>query len=504
MNGIVLVSPPRWANSVIPPMSLIELAAYLRKHDTPVSIVDVKRPPTSLLYAEEQSVTQEIVEQVIASGMPWVGLPCYTVDYWQVVDLAKRLKERVPDLKIVSGNVHATAKPEDFFLPDSPFDAVCIGEGEETLLELVNSEERGVDWADIQGLAFSRNGRMMRTPSRPLSKDLSHLPRPAYDMVDMEYYMQPQQGLIRRLVAGGTYIYTARGCPFQCTYCASTMLYETQGFRRMVRIRPIEDVIETLVWLKKTYNMDSFYIYDDTFTMKKSRVQEFCQRYKEAGLNMLWACESRVNQVDQDLLDILSAANCIQMDFGVETGSDAALMRMKKGTKAVHNFRAFDLCNKNKMRTFANMMFNTPGETEEDVDLSLQCIEKIKATNLAVAITVPYLGTPDFNERYADTFTREDYHVYSDPNIGTTLLGERFRMSAHTMDLNKILRKLQFKYIVWQKIFPLTRDLRYWKMFLKSSRKRQYIVFYFSNLSYILRRYLFYVMNMIKKRMRSK
>ena len=127
------------------------------------------------------------------------------------------------------------------------------------------------------------------------------------------------------------------------------------------------------------------------------------------------------------------------------------------------------------MRTFANMMFNTPGETEEDLNLTLECIKKIKTTELGLGLTVPFLGTPMFNEYVGDNFSREDYHLYQDPNIYSTIVDKRFKLTEHDLDVEKTMRDVYIKYILLNRVIPFTFSRWYLKLFISSKRKRGYL-----------------------------
>jgi len=137
---------------------------------------------------------------------------------------------------------------------------------------------------------------------------------------------------------------------------------------RRVKYRNIETVIEEIRYLKETYDIDGFYIQDDTFTIKQKRVIEFCERLKAEKLGMVWGMEGRVNQMPDNVFEALVDSGCIQMDFGVESGSQVVLDRMKKGIKVEDAERIFKLCRSRRVRTLANFLVNTPGETEEDVE----------------------------------------------------------------------------------------------------------------------------------------
>ena len=474
-EDIMLVSSPSWSNRLIIPFSLVELAGYLLSRNTPAELLDIKRPPWWVSGSKQyKEVCNEIIAEVVSRKPAWVGLAVFTSDYWPQLELAKALKRSLPGLKIIAGNVHATLKPQDLIFDGSPFDLACIGEGEVTLFELLNRSRLGLSIAEIKGLAWLKDGECVVNPFRQPIEDLGTLPRPAYDLLNMEYYLQPYRALIRGLLASGTHVYSSRGCPYQCTFCASQTLYEAQGLQRSVRYRPIKNVFETVVWLKDTYNIDSFSLYDDTFCIKKERVHEFCDLLIKNRVKIIWSCLSRVNQIDGDLVKHLREANCLQLEFGVESGSPEVLLRMKKGITIEQTYKAFDICHKYGMRTFANVLFNTPGETVEDMKMTLECMRRIKANLYSVGLTVPLPGTPIFKQYVGENFTKEDYKLFAQPYVYNRISDPRFRLAKHNIDLDKHMRKMSLRYGLLG-VFQITLDRGYWNMLLRSPRKLRYL-----------------------------
>lgn len=295
------------------------------------------------------------------------------------------------------------------------------------MYEIVNQESSGMDFEDIKGILFKRNGKIICTPPRPFFKDLSHLPRPAYHLLDMDYYQQPNTDLFRSFIISTIPIFTSRGCPYSCTFCANRMIYETQGVKPFIRYRPVSQIIDVIKWFSEEYGIESFCFLDDTFALPPSRAIEFCRQYHQSGLKMVWGIQSRVNLMNEELVKELSDAGCVQIDFGVESGSPKALKRMKKGITVEQTYQAFSLCRKSRVRPLANILFNTPQETEEDVRLTLQCMRKIKAAHYSIALTVPLIGSAVF-EKYIgrDNFTKEDYHLYAGQDMYQRIVDPAF------------------------------------------------------------------------------
>ena len=167
------------------------------------------------------------------------------------------------------------------------------------------------------------------------------MPIHPYHKLDMNFYLQPQQFLLRSIYLSGVHIFTARGCPYGCTFCANS--------RKKVKFRPLDSVIEELKFLKETYRIDGFYIHDDTFTIKNDRVLEFCERLMKRKYLFVWGMEGRVNQFPVNVFRALRRSGCIQIDFGVESGSQESLDRMRKGIKVNDTEEVFRRCRTEKI-----------------------------------------------------------------------------------------------------------------------------------------------------------
>jgi anaerobic magnesium-protoporphyrin IX monomethyl ester cyclase len=472
---ISLISPPTRSNSRHVPIALICLAAWLDKEGIENTIIDIKiqrDPLVPMQKADVEQVSKEIIRQVRDTKPQFVGLPCYTSDYSTIISLSKRIKEQC-DVKVIVGGLHASLKYEDFLFENSPIDFAVIGEGEITLSELIEASSKGLSLENINGIAFRKGGEIIKTRSRERIVDLSILPRPAYQKIDMDYYLKPNRYIVRLLLLSGLHLFTTRGCPNQCTFCANRM--------RMVTYRPLKDVVEEIKWLKENYSIDSFYIADDTFCLKKERVLEFISLMNKLPYKLIWAMETTVKSVDEEMIKELKKAGCIQIDFGVESGSQEALNRMKKGITIVQIENAFRLCRKYGLRTFPTLMFNTPDETEEDVKKTIGLMKRIKATNYGINLTVPYLGTEIYEKYVFPKLTKEEYHIYDDPDLYHTIPDKRFLLAKHNINLDKLYIEVLFRFTFLRKVFDMTLNSNYWLTLLKSKRKNDYVIYLFEN-----------------------
>lgn len=446
---ICFVCSPMNLNATVPPYHYLYLGAYLEKEKITYEILDEKcemllpRRVISKLskgsgFSPQVVVVNKIIEKLKEIRPKIVGLAVYTSDYNCVMDLARLIKENI-GCAIVVGNAHASVCPNDFIFEGSDIDYVVRGEGEATLTELIKALKTGSPVDEIAGIAYLKNGQPVFGPTRSLLSDLSIDLTSAYKKIRMEHYIKPSAGYIRSLIVRAAGVHTGRGCPFSCKFCAANVIWATHGPKRSVRFRPISDVINELGFLRDTYHINGFVINDDTFTVRKERVYDFCEKMKRAKIDLIWAAQSRVNQIDEDMLRAMKDAGCIQIEFGIESASPKCLEEVDKRIKVESAYKGFDICRKVGIRTFANMLINIPGETEEDIQLSEDFLRKVRPTEVGWGITTPYPGT-GINEKYIKPkLSKEEYPLL----FANRMLGsDRLRLCHHTLDLEVLINKL--------------------------------------------------------------
>ena len=248
------------------------------------------------------------------------------------------------------------------------------------------------------------------TQERGLINDLDSLPFPAREEIDMKNYLIPP-GYIRSYILNkvGT-IYSSRGCPGKCTFCCSYASYKGK-----YRQRSINNVIKEIDFLIKKYNIEGLYFNDETFTYDKKWVIEFCNRIK--SYNLPWGLATRVTLVDYNLLKIMKDSGCMQIDYGVESGSDRILKLLKKGTSRKIIENAFSLTHKAGIRTLATIMVGSPSETKKDIDLTIDLLRKIKPNFTLSTFFVPLPGTEVYNELVKDKKINPDFYKNMDYHI---------------------------------------------------------------------------------------
>ena len=374
---VALVNPRVESYSgILPPLGLLYIAAVLEKEGYPVRVFD--------LYPDDDGMLTEVA----AFRPDVVGMTVLT-DYWpRARRVAAFIRKEVPAATFVVGGIHVTAMPEEA-LAELGADIAVIGEGERTMLDLCDCLARGEPWRKVEGIQFrDDSGAFRRTAPRAFIEDLDELPFPSRHLLHFDEYMLPP-GIIRGWWSErSTTVITSRGCPFSCIWCASHCI-----FGRKVRRRSVENVIQEIEHLLQRYHVDTVWFVDDTFTLYKQWVLAFCRALADRKIRLAWGCQAHVRTADEEMLAAMKKAGCVQLDFGVESGSDRVLKALKKHSSADAVRKAFAIARKVGIRTMATFMFGSPEETRQDVEASMRLAREIKPDFASSFFITPYPGT---------------------------------------------------------------------------------------------------------------
>jgi radical SAM superfamily enzyme YgiQ (UPF0313 family) len=385
-------------NNIVPPLGILYIAAMLEQQGHELQVFDIDPDVASCM------------EQIKAFAPRIIGLGCYTNTYPKARRLTEKLKQEFPQAIFVCGGVHATAKPVET-LRELRVDYLVYAEGERSMSRLVQCLESGAheEIASIKGLYYWKDGEITYTGPPELIDELDSIPFPARHLLNFSSYLAPP-GMIRgHALDRITTIFTSRGCPYPCIYCASHIV---QG--KKVRRRSALNVIAELEGLVDNYGIRGFYICDDLVTGDRDWMMEFSRQLTAKNLGLRWACQARVDRADEEMLMLMKQAGCIQLDFGVESGSDKTLKTMKKHTRTDVARHTFRLMHKLKMRCCATFIIGFPGETEEDMEETFHLAKEIRADYTAFYFLTPYPGTAIYHmavqNRWIDPASVADEH----------------------------------------------------------------------------------------------
>ncbi len=486
-SDLVLFSPPsRMLNHYRPPVSLLYLAGYLTYHKMKVKIIDTPvkeqiRDHNFFTHYDDiiSGIRQKMMDEFKKIKTDVVGVTCYSTEFDEVLRLIKDIKSVSPRVKVIVGGIHPTFVPNDFFEIDSGVDICVVGEGEATLYELMERLKGGLNapLGDIKGLVFKdiSSGQIKKTPVRDIVENLDEISRPDYSLVDMDYYTNASPYSVRGCYLRSTYVLATRGCPSQCTFCVAKKIRECAGQGNPIRVRSAQSLISELKELKAKYAIDGFYFIDDMFTINKKNVYEFCEQLKKEKLNLLWGCSSKVSTLDEPIISAMAKSGCVQIDFGVERGSDEALNLLKKGITVKKIIEIFDLCRAYGVRTLANILVNAPEEVQKDLDDILKLLDRIKAEVVYLNIFLPFPGT-EIYEKAPFRFSRDEYSLLTrDSKFLLEHYPEKFKFARHSVDLAQWQAQYYGKYnSFFRNIHFYLRPL-YWKTLLLSRKKMNYV-----------------------------
>lgn len=377
MEPVLLINPP-WITrddniwhgikGAMPPLSLLSIGATLEQAGIQVSVLDAHVDRLS-----EAEVAREIARRKPAV----VGITVMTSTSIVSHRMAQIVKSVDPHIQVVFGGVHVDAMPEET-LRNRAVDYVVRGDGEYTMFELC--QEKNIE--EIQGLSFRKDGRVIHNPPRPILMDLGQLPRYAYHLVPMHKYY-PAVGAYRRLPAINMLM--TRGCPGKCIFCNSA---ETT-----LRTRPAAKVVDEILYLRDRYGIREIQFYDDTFTVMKKNVLEFCRLMEEKKVGVTFSCFARTDCFNEEMARALKRAGCHQVMFGVESGSPRILKILRKDIDLERTKQAVQLAKKAGIEVRAAFIFGTPGETGETIEETLRYAIELDPDIAIFNITTPYPGT---------------------------------------------------------------------------------------------------------------
>jgi len=294
----------------------------------------------------------------------------------------KTAKECAPEVTTIGVGESLALQSDRILAADSTLDVVVVGEPEPTLAEMVGATDLSV----VAGLNYraTQDGQpgIVSTAPRPILDDLDSLPYPARDLLDNARYRSPETGHLL------TVIHAHRGCPFHCIFCPAGAL---SNYR--VRYRSPENVVGEIEQCARDFGIREFLFHGDTFTINRQWLVELCRRIVEKQLEIRWGCNSRVDTMDDERAEWMRRAGCWVVAFGVESGSQELLDKMKKGARVEQARHAIEVCRRHGLRTHAFYVIGLPWESRTTLEETFRLARELDTDFFDFNIAYPLPGT---------------------------------------------------------------------------------------------------------------
>ena len=417
---VLLVNPPQnfYPGSDLPagnlPLGLMYIAAVLEKAGHKVEILDAFMTDSSLWKTGDNVYIgmpyRRIMEEIQSRKPDIVGVAnpftSQVENAIKVCNIAKRVN---PNILTVVGGPHVSAVPEVFLQETKNVDVVVIGEGEYTMLEIVNCHERHMSLSRVRGIAYRRGKTIVRAQPRAFIKNLDELPYPAYHLVNMEKYLNPAKIEYRSFKDRSISMITSRGCPFNCCFC-SVHLHMGKTFRA----HAVDYVVNHIEYIVNKFKVKTIFFEDDNLTLDTKRFEAICDKMIKKGIKVKWETPNgvRVDCLTPSLLKKMQKSGCQSVFFGVESGDQNILDNViGKSLQLKDVVKAAKTCKEIGLKTGAFYIIGFPGEKKENmlrtVDFALW-LEKEYGVGIHVFVATPSIGTKLYEECKRKGYIRED------------------------------------------------------------------------------------------------
>lgn len=355
------------------PLGILYLASYLGKYGYNIEIIDYQ------LFSHARTFDMELLVRTMGETAPLVGISTMTNLLPMAIQCAEEIKKRQPGCQVILGGTGPSPVSREIVQAFPFIDSVVTGEGERVMLD------------------FLRQG-ITAYPPRMIVENLDEIPLPAYSLIDFELYDASPS------------IITSRGCPYACTFCT-----EPHNFGGQVRFRSIGSILQEIEWINSLSGRTLFLFQDDILPLHRDRFRELLMAFRGLSFPLLWKCFSRVDLMDEELMKEMAQRGCVQVRYGIESGSNQTLKQIKKGFTIE---QAYDSVKKSLQyfpSVHVSFIWGYPFETEKEFEETLKWVskfERMKATVLLFEFS-PLPGSQIYQKFHADLkFYPENYSFF--------------------------------------------------------------------------------------------
>lgn len=382
-SKVVFVRPPNFQKSghwkkqgvIRSPLNLSLLASYVRQNGS----YDCFLLDFEVTCAE---TVGQMARAILEKSPKYVCFTTLTPRFPTVAKISLEIKKLDKNVIIIVGGPHVTGAPGVSLLDG--IDYGIIGEGEEALLELLNQLEKpDYQISHMRNLVYRSGSSVQVNEARPFIKDLNALPYPAWDLMAIDEYQDPTYFDGPHLA-----IYSGRGCPYDCSFCASAVTW-----KRNLRLRSVENVMGEIHQIVDVLKVHNFMFWDDTFAVDEKRAFEICSQMIKDRLTVGYTVQLRADSVTERLVDILKRSGCRFAAIGVESGNEEMLVRIGKRETKDQFRQAVRIMEKARLPSIASYIIGLPGDTRETIHETIDFAFELNADQSKFMILAPYPGT---------------------------------------------------------------------------------------------------------------
>ncbi len=440
------LDPKQWKNKMpFPPLGTLYAASLLRKNNFGVRLFDTNLldNPQSIESVLEKEKPKYLV--IYDDGFNYLTKMCLTNMRQACFEMIKIGKKH--NCTIIINSSDATDHYEKYLNIGADF--VIQGEGEITLLELINSLENNQSINKIEGLVYKSESETQKNKPRQVLQNLDELPLPAWDLVDIKSYKKIWKQSGQEFTLN---IATTRGCPYKCNWCAKPI------YGNRYNAHSPEYIVNEIKYLKEKFGVTRFWMCDDIFGLKPNWVQEFNTLLKKENLNINYFIQSRVDLLlKEDTIDCLAESGLEEVWVGAESASQKILDAMDKGTTVSQIYEATHLLKQKNIKVAFFLQFGYLDETQEDIQKTIAMVKELNPDNIGISVSYPLPGTK-FYEKVKDDLKLKANWTDSDD----------FDVMFHGSYNSNYYRKLQ-RFV--HKEFRKTQGLNHLKNFSFSKNK---------------------------------
>jgi len=369
------------------PMGILSLATLLEKKNIPVEIIDFDhlfRTEEIKFHDTLESNLEEMVRHILSFKPEVVSLYTMCNSYPVMIKLAEKLKSNQKDIKIILGGPQASITAKESLEAFSFVDAIGIGEGETYIVEMIEKVIDDQPLDKVNSVAWRSEKGVVINQEAELIKNLDELPMFNYSLADSDSF------------GGGMSIEVGRGCPFNCTFCSTSLFW-----KRNCRLKSIERIINEIKYLKEKYNVGRFTLNHDMFTANKEYIIQFCKELMGQDLNIAWNCSARIDTLDREIIEYMSKAGCERIYIGIETGSARMQKILSKNINTEEVVNKLLIVREFNIKPTISFIYGFYEEEENDFRETVAMIEKLLRSGLRYIQLhkfAPLPGTKEFDK----------------------------------------------------------------------------------------------------------